>query len=208
MVRVKICGIQRKEEANMAVSCGAEGVGFILAKSPRRLPPEKVREICRSLPPFISRVGVFVDEDPALVREIAEEGFLDVLQFHGREDPSDLVGFRQKVVKALAVRNEESLKELDCYRSVADAWLLDTFMPDLAGGTGKTFNWSLARRVKGDKPLILAGGLNQDNILKALDQVKPYAVDVSSGVEIEGKKDFNKIKNFIYKVRCWKDVPR
>ncbi|RQD77747.1 MAG: phosphoribosylanthranilate isomerase [Candidatus Syntrophonatronum acetioxidans] len=207
MVRVKICGIQSEEEAHMAVKCGAEGLGFIMAPSPRRLPPEKVREICLSLPPFISRVGVFVDEDSALVREIAEEGFLEVLQFHGREDPSDLTGFRQKVVKALAVKDEESLKELDYYRSVADAWLLDTYMPGLAGGTGKTFNWTLACRVKGDKPLILAGGLTQDNILEALEQVKPYAVDVSSGVEIEGKKDLHKIQNFIYKVRCWKDVP-
>ncbi len=128
---------------------------------------------------------------------------MDVIQFHGQEHPSSITGFRQKIIKAFSVKNEESLSKLDEYKLAADAWLLDTYMPGTKGGTGKTFNWSLVKQIKRDKPIILAGGLNEGNIIQALEAVNPYGIDVSSGVEKEGHKDYLKIINLTAKVRSW-----
>ncbi len=206
MVRVKICGVRNEKEALMAVEGGAEAVGFILTESHRRILPEKASNICKVIPPFVSKVGVFVDEDPGLVKEIAEECRLDILQFHGQEPPSSLIGFKQKVIKAFALKGEESLDNIYRYESTVHAWLLDAYAPGKPGGTGRTFNWSLVNKIIRKKPIILAGGLTEENILQALKEVRPFAVDVSSGVETEGEKDCGKIINFINKVRSWKSV--
>lgn len=208
VVKVKICGIRGREEARAAVEAGADALGFILAESRRRVTPGMVREICRGLPPLVARVGVFVNEDPRRVKEIAGECGLDILQFHGQETPSYLEGFTHKKVKAFALKDRDSLKDISSYRGAADAFLLDTYLPGLAGGTGKAFNWDLVKGVPRDRPLVLAGGLGPANILEALERVKPYAVDVSSGVETGGKKDPEKIREFIYKVRSWKNEAR
>lgn len=206
MVKIKICGIKNEEEALMVVKSGAEAVGFIFAESRRRITPEKAREICGHLPPFISKVGIFVNEDPWTIKIIADECGLDVIQFHGQEDPSSLLGFRQKIIKSFAVKNEESLQKMEEYKLSADAWLLDTYVSGTAGGTGITFNWSLVKKIIRDKPIILAGGLNEKNVIQALEAVRPYGVDVCSGVETEGKKDYQKIIKFTAKVRSWNKI--
>lgn len=206
MVRIKICGIKNVQEAALAVEAGADAIGFVLAESRRRVTPEEAENICRRIPPFVSKVGVFVNEDPSVVKEIAARCGLDVLQFHGQEAPLSLKCFRQKVIKAFSLKDEESLWELEKYEAAADAFLLDTYVPGLSGGSGKTFNWSLVEKIRCSKPVILAGGLNIDNILTALKQVKPYGVDVSSGVENQGGKDPVKMKNFVQKVRSWENV--
>ena len=206
MVRIKICGIKNVKEAFLAVEAGADAIGFVMAESRRRVTPEEVEHICREIPPFVSKVGVFVNEDSLVVKEIAGRCGLDVLQFHGQEPPFSLKGFRQKVIKAFSLKDEESLWELEKYEEAADAFLLDTYVPGLPGGSGITFNWSLAKKLKSSKPFILAGGLNIDNILTALKQVNPYGVDVSSGVEGNDGKDPLKMKNFVRKVRSWENV--
>ncbi len=208
MVKIKVCGIRNLREALMAVDAGADAVGFVLAKSRRRVTPREVEEICQGIPPFVSKVGVFVDENPENVKEIADRCGLDILQFHGQEPPSQLQGYRQKVIKAFLLKDEMSLQEIKSYGWMADAYLLDTYVPGMPGGTGKTFNWSLIEKINIRKPVILAGGLNEENIVAALKQVKPYGVDVSSGVENDSHegKDSVKIKNFIQKVRSWEYV--
>lgn len=206
MVKIKICGIKNVQEAALAVEAGADAIGFVMAESPRRVTPEEVEMISRGIPPFVSKVGVFVNEDPPVVKEIADRCGLDVLQFHGQEPPSSLEGFRQKVIKAFSLKDEESLWELERYEAAADAFLLDTYVPGVPGGTGKTFHWSLVEKIRCSKPIILAGGLNIDNIMTALQQVNPYGVDVSSGVEDEKGKDPIKMKNFVRKVRSWENV--
>ncbi|UNC92606.1 phosphoribosylanthranilate isomerase [Candidatus Contubernalis alkaliaceticus] len=208
MVKIKICGIRSLKEALWAVDAGADAVGFVMAESRRRVTPRQVEIICRGIPPFVSKIGVFVDENPGIMKEIADRCGLDVLQFHGQEPPSHLQGFKQKVIKAFSLKDEMSLQEVEPYRLLADAFLLDTCLPGMPGGTGISFDWSLAEKLTGRKSVILAGGLNAENIVEALEQVKPYGVDVSSGVETHGHegKDPVKIKEFIQRVRSWEYV--
>ena len=201
MTRIKICGITNKEDALGAADLRVDALGFIFAESPRRVRPEVVCEIVKFLPPFISTVGVFVDEDKEKVKEIADLCTLTALQFHGEESPAYCQGFRQKIIKSFRVKDESVLKKAVSYK--VDAYLLDTYLPDTPGGTGKTFNWEIAGKVKGlGVPLILSGGLNPDNIAKAISEVRPYAVDVSSGVESkEGKKDYAQLERLVKMVK-------
>jgi len=201
MTRIKICGITNKDDALQAADLGVDALGFIFAESPRRVGPEVVCEIVKFLPPFISTVGVFVDEDKEKVKEIADLCSLTTLQFHGEESPAYCQGFRQKVIKSFRVRNENVLKKAARYK--VDAYLLDTYFRGRPGGTGKTFNWEIAGKIKGlGVPLILSGGLNPDNVARAISEVRPYAVDVSSGVESkEGKKDYGKLERLVKMVR-------
>ncbi len=201
MTRIKICGITNKDDALWAVDLRVDALGFIFAESPRRMEPDVVCEIVKLLPPFISTVGVFVDEDKEKVKEIADLCSLTALQFHGEESPANCRGFRQKIIKSFRVKDESVLKKATSYK--VDAYLLDTYLPDRSGGTGKTFNWEIAEKVKElGVPLILSGGLNPDNVARAISEVRPYAVDVSSGVESrEAKKDYGKLERLVKTVR-------
>jgi len=201
MTRIKICGITNKEDALEAAHLGVDALGFVFAHSPRRVIPGMVQEIAQLLPPFISRVGVFVNEDKEKVKKIANSCHLTTLQFHGEESPSYCLGFREKIVKAFSIKDASVLGKVSEYE--VDAYLLDSYSPSRYGGTGKTFDWDIARKIKEfGVPIILSGGLDPDNVKEAIERVRPYAVDVGSGIEArEGKKDPEKLKSFVMKVR-------
>jgi len=203
MTKIKICGITNIEDALWAVELKVDALGFIFAESPRRVEPEIVQGIIELLPPFVSSVGVFVNEDRKKVEEIAESCGLTTLQFHGQESPSYCEGFKQKIVKALRIENKDILKKAAQYQDKVDAYLLDTYSPSKYGGTGKTFDWSIAKEIKKfGLPIILSGGLSPENIKEAINEVEPYGIDVSSGVEERpGKKNMEKLINFVRIVR-------
>lgn len=196
--RVKICGITNLADAQVAVEAGADALGFnFYEKSPRLISMKDAAEISRALPLFTLRVGVFVNPSEELVQCAIGECGLSLLQFHGDEPPDFCMQFGLMSMKAFRVRDAGSLKELPNYRT--DAWLLDAYSPEALGGTGEKFNWDLAVEAqKFGKPVFLAGGLTPENIAGAIGQVKPFGVDVSSGVEsAPGKKDHAKIRAFI-----------
>ncbi|NHM27936.1 phosphoribosylanthranilate isomerase [Desulfofundulus sp. TPOSR] len=198
MVKVKICGITDISSALAAAEAGADALGFVFAPSPRRITPSQACRICRELPPFISRVGVFVDAPLEEVRAVAEYCGLDAIQLHGSESPDYCRSLGRRVIKAFRVGDEIDPVELSGYP--ADAILLDTFVAGQKGGTGQPFDWQLAAGLKLSRPLILAGGLTPENVGRAVAIVQPYGVDVSSGVEKDGqpgKKDPDKIRRFI-----------
>jgi len=198
-VRVKICGIRDEKTALAAVAAGADALGFVFAPGLRQVDRELVRVICSKLPPFVSRVGVFVNAPAGLVQKTAVYCGLDVLQLHGSETPEYCKQLKYKVVKAFRVRDAGFMEKINYYR--CSAILLDTYVPGLAGGTGRSFDWRLARLPALTRPVILAGGLTPDNVKQALAVAGPYAVDVSSGVESHGKKDFEKIRLFIQRAK-------
>ena len=202
MTRIKVCGITNERDALWAVKFGVDALGFIFAESPRRVYPGVVKRIVSLLPPFVSRVGVFVNEDKERVREVAQTCSLTSLQFHGDESPFYCQEFSEwKVIKSFRVKDEGILEEISRYR--VDAYLLDTYSANKRGGTGEIFDWEIARKVKKlGIPIILSGGLNPENITQAIIKIRPYAVDVSSGVEKEiRKKDYQKLRNFVRKIR-------
>jgi phosphoribosylanthranilate isomerase len=201
MVRVKICGITNVEDALAAVDYGADALGFIFyEKSPRCISPEKAREIISHLPPFITTTGVFVNEETEKIREMINFTGINVLQLHGDELPESC-RIWHRVIKAFRLRDFTDLKPLEKYR--CSAFLLDTYSPESFGGTGQIFNWDIAVEAKRFGRIILSGGLNPDNIVRAVRYVRPYAVDVSSGIEEEkGKKDLKKMREFIEKAKA------
>lgn len=195
MTRVKICGITNVDDALAAVQCGADALGFVFAESPRRIAPGEARKIISEIPPFVAAVGVFVDEPADQVWETALICRLDAFQFHGHESPGYCRSFDRKVIKAFRVKDRSVADEVAHY--TVDAYLLDS---SSGGGTGRSFKWDLARGI--ENRVILAGGLTPENVGEAIRAVRPYAVDVSSGVEcFSGKKDHHKIKKFIRYVR-------
>lgn len=197
-IRVKICGICDLETALAAVEAGADALGFVFAPSRRRVTPDQAREIIKELPAFVSRVGVFVNSSFREVTGIAGYAGLDTIQLHGDEPPEfcSALGFR--VIKGFSVAGREDLLAAERYR--VDAYLLDARVPGSRGGTGASFDWRLASNFR-HGPLILAGGLTPENVREAIKTVRPYAVDVSSGVETGGRKDIKKIKEFIRRVK-------
>lgn len=193
-----MCGITNIEDALAAQALGADAIGLVFAKSPRRVEKEQGREIAQALPPFVHLVGVFLDEEKRVVEDIADFCRLTVLQFHGAESPEYCAGFGRCVIKAFHISQREDIEDLKPYQGKVSAFLLDTYHPVLAGGTGQIFDWTMAKEAGKIGPIILAGGLNPDNIEAAIRAVKPYAVDVSSGVEMSpGKKDHDKMRLFI-----------
>ena len=202
-VAVKICGITDYEDASIAVELGAGALGFIFADSPRQITPQKARDIIRAMPPFVKTVGVFVDEGPAAIKEIIHYCGLDLVQLHGDESPDLCCELMPYTIKALRIKDESSLRTSRIYQGKVRALLLDTYSKDKAGGTGKTFNWQLAIKIKKlGIPIILAGGLGPANIDGAVSTVRPYAVDVNSGVEKRpGKKSHTLMKDLMEKVR-------
>jgi phosphoribosylanthranilate isomerase len=196
--RVKICGITNPADAQVAVEVGADALGFIFYdRSPRFIPVKNAAEISRALPPYTLRVGVFVNPSEELVQRAIDECGLNLLQFHGDEPPEFCTQFGLMSMKAFRIRDAGSLRELSKYQT--DAWLLDAYASDTLGGTGEKFNWDLAVEAqKPGKPVFLAGGLTPENVAEAIQQVRPFGVDVSSGVESSpGKKDHAKVRAFI-----------
>jgi phosphoribosylanthranilate isomerase len=196
--RVKICGITNLSDAQAAVKAGADALGFnFYEKSPRFVSTKTATEISRALPPFTLRVGVFVNPAGELVQRAIAECGLNLLQFHGEEPPELCTQFGLMNMKAFRIRDTGSLKQLPKFQT--DAWLLDAYSSDTFGGTGETFNWDLAIEVqKLGKPVFLAGGLTPENVAEAIQKVRPFGVDVSSGVEsAPGKKDHAKLRAFI-----------
>ncbi len=198
-VRVKICGITCIEDALDAVDAGADALGFIFAPSPRRIEPIDAAEIIRELPPFLTTVGLFVDEAP---EPVLRECPLDVIQFHGAESPERVAACPVRSIKAFRVRCSEDLAQIRAYRA-ASAWLLDAYVPGVAGGTGHRFPWALANEVQGwGGRLIVAGGLTPENVAECIGQTRPYGVDVSTGVERSpGRKDPVKLRDFVQAAR-------
>ena len=191
---VKICGITNEDDALLSVAMGADAVGFIFAPSTRQVAPQKVYDISRRLPPEILTVGVFRNEHPSRVIEIAHKAGLKAIQLHGRETPDqtkEIAGHFRWVIKAFA-SDDENLPHADRYGT--DMLLLDAPSP----GSGKVFDWSVAGDAPDSMKLILAGGLTPENVGNAVEEVRPWGVDVASGVEKEpGRKDPMKVKRFI-----------
>ncbi len=202
MVRVKICGNVTLKDTMAAVEAGADAVGFVFyARSPRVVSPKTVAAIVSHLPPFVSTVGLFVNEKPDLVRQIVSDCGLAYAQLHGEESPQYCAELRLPVVKAIRVRTGADLANLSAYR--VKAILLDAYVEGKIGGTGTTFDWELAVEAKSWGPIVLAGGLTPDNVGEAVRRVQPYGVDVSSGVEsAPGVKDHAKVRAFIENVKC------
>jgi len=196
--KIKICGITNLGDALLAVDLGADALGFIFyPESKRHITVQKAADICNVLPPFVSKVGVFVDELEYEIEKALSECLLTGLQFHGDEPPGFCQKFPAKSIKAIRVKDETSLTAAQEYN--VDAILLDTYTDSERGGTGKIFDWTLAKKAQEllAPPIILSGGLNPENVAEAIRQVQPYAVDVASGVEREpGKKDSEKLRRF------------
>lgn len=203
MVRIKICGITNPEDAFLAADLGARALGFIFfPKSPRAIKPEAARDIIKNLPPFVLSVGVFVDEEAGVVRELAATVGLDWIQLHGRETPEYCRALKRRVIKGFRVQGPNSLADLPKYREAVQAFLLDTYRPGTPGGTGATFDWEVARQAREYGPIILAGGLTPANVGQAIQTAQPAGVDVASGVEAApGKKDPERLKAFFEAVR-------
>jgi len=198
MVKVKICGITSATDALMAASAGADAVGLnFYQASPRYIDPDRALAIRLALPPFVSAVGIFVDEEVDRVREIVDHCRLDYAQLHGHESPRTVATLKGcRIIKAIRIRTEEDLRELERYR--VDAFLLDTYVKGAPGGTGQTFDWDVARAAANRAKVILAGGLTPDNVAAAVAAGRPYGVDVASGVESEpGKKDRKLVNRFV-----------
>lgn len=203
VVRSKICGITRIEDALVACEAGADAIGLVFyAKSPRAVTAQQARAIMARLPPFVTTVGLFVDMPLGDLAVILETVPLDLLQFHGEESPATCEAPGRPYIKALRVRPGDDIGALIQPYAGAAGILLDTFVAGIPGGTGEAFDWSL---VPSDaaKPIILAGGLTPDNVGAAIAQVRPYAVDVSGGVEAaKGIKDAHKVRAFVNAVRA------
>lgn len=199
-IRVKICGLTDPEEAREAAWSGADAIGLVFARSPRQVDAQTARRIVDALPPLVQAVGVFVDEDPGRIRELIDYCGLDMVQFHGHEGPDECRVFAPRVIKAIRLKSRADIQGLIPYQEVVRAFLLDTWSPRAPGGTGETFDWSMAVEAKErlSRPVILAGGLRPENCAEAIGVVHPWGVDVSSGVEqTPGKKDMKRVRWFI-----------
>ncbi|MGP0629539.1 phosphoribosylanthranilate isomerase [Nitrospina sp. 32_T5] len=200
-VKVKVCGMTSLEDTMHAVECGADAVGFIFfKKSPRAVTARQAKAIAEKLPPFVQRVGVFVNETAEVIERTVKTCGLDVVQLHGDESPAFCKRIAARVVKAIRVKDAESVKGLSRY--AVDAFLLDAYKEGEWGGTGERFNWSLVKQARRHGPVILAGGLDPENVAEGIRVCRPYGVDVCSGVESKpGKKNRNKVRKFIEAVK-------
>lgn len=202
VVRSKICGITRIEDALSAVEAGADAIGLVFyANSPRAVTVQQARSIIAALPPFVTTVGLFVNASRCELGELLDAVPLDLLQFHGAESPADCDGYQRPYIKALRVKPGDDITAQVALYKNASGVLLDTYVQGVPGGTGEIFDWSLVP-VGLNKPVILAGGLTAENVAQAIVQVRPYAVDVSGGVELrKGIKDAEKIRAFMRAVK-------
>ena len=201
MTRVKVCGITNLEDAWTAIEAGTDALGFVFVpNTPRYIEPDDANAIMRQIPPLVTTIGLFVNAGGTQIRDVAKKCRLDAIQLHGNESPELCHSLNLRIIKAFRIKESEPLNILSKFQ--VDAYLLDTYVKGKLGGTGKTFDWNLAYHAKKYGQIILAGGLNPSNVSTAINQVKPYAVDVSSGVEAEpGRKDPQKVRDFIRTVR-------
>ena len=209
-IRIKICGMTRLEDALCAVEAGVDALGFIFyAKSPRAIDPEAAQRIIAQLPPFVDAVGVFVDRDLAQVEAIIKQCRLGYAQLHGTESPEDCrrlaaITASCQVLKAIRVGPQTTAAEVASYQDSIQGFLLDTYQKNTVGGTGAAFDWSLIDGLNLQRPFVLAGGLDGNNIRMALEQVRPYGVDANSGLEdAPGLKNHNRIRQFVAAVRAF-----
>ena len=196
--RIKICGITRPEDALIAANAGADAIGLVFyPKSPRAVTIVQAQAICAVLPPFVTVVALFVDAEHFEVEDVIAAVAVDLLQFHGSETPAQCEAYKKPYIKAIRMKDDADLLDAASQYRAARGLLVDTYHPDEAGGTGEIFDWD--RVPDGlDTPIILAGGLEPVNVAKAIQQINPYAVDVSSGVEAsKGIKDAEKIRAFV-----------
>lgn len=204
-MRIKICGITNREDAWTALDAGADALGFVFyAKSPRAVTPAVARTIIRDLPPFVVTVGVFVNEDPAIVRDAMDQCGLALAQLHGDETPAYCESLGRPVVKAIRVKDRGAFLALAEYQGRAGVrgFLLDAFSEEAYGGTGRLSDWQLAAEAAKTASIVLAGGLTVENVADAVKAVRPYGIDVSSGVEsAPGRKDASKVAAFIRAAR-------
>jgi len=199
-VKIKICGLTRAEDVQAAVKAGADAIGFVFTASPRRVSIDKAVELSAHVPGEVLRVGLFLDQERSEIERVTASVPLDILQFHGSETEHECNFFKLPWLKAVAMENAESVTRAEQNFPGAAGLLLDSHSKGQRGGSGKLFDWSLSRPV--EKPVWLAGGLNAENVRKAIRIVRPYAVDVSSGVESEpGIKDPTRMKAFVKAVR-------
>ena len=201
-VRVKICGITRLPDLHAACEAGADALGFVFyEKSPRHVSIANAAGLLRELPPFVQSVGLFVNAGPAFIESVLQAVPLDLLQFHGDETPADCARFGRPYIKAERVNRESDLLKCTADFDAARGLLLDAWVPGMPGGTGERFDWSLIPPAL-PKPVILSGGLTPDNVAEAVQRVRPWAVDVSSGVEVsKGVKDAHLVAQFIAKAK-------
>ena len=199
MTKIKICGLTRTEDIEMVNEFLPDYIGFVFAKSRRQVSAEQAKELKNKLRPAIKAVGVFVNEKPENIAEIANQGIIDLIQMHGDEDAAYCAQLRKltqaPIIKAVRVRDEDDLagiEKFDC-----DYYLFDTLSSKQYGGTGKAFDHSILYNKEIKKPFFVAGGLNQNNVAAVIEVIKPFGVDASGGVETDGIKDVNKIKEFI-----------
>lgn len=197
MVRVKICGITNLSDAAAAIDAGADALGFVFVdSSPRAITPQKAAAIISRIPPFVQTVGLFVNEDPERVDWIADFCGIDIVQLHGDEDPDYCLDIRRRVIKGVRVKDRRSIEGLDRYQ--VSAILCDAWSGKGYGGTGESFDWSILRDHHLPHPLILAGGLTPETVAGAVAMLRPWGVDVSSGVERSpGVKDHDLVRRFI-----------
>jgi len=201
-VRIKICGITRVEDALAATRLGADAIGLVFyPDSPRAVGIDTARRIAGMLPPFVTRVGLFVNATVDEINKVLQAVALDLLQFHGTEEPSECARYSKPYIKAVRMSDVVDVQREARRYADASALLLDAYVKGKHGGTGATFNWSSVPADVG-KPIILAGGLTAENVASAIRQILPYAVDVSGGVESgKGIKDASKMAEFIREVR-------
>lgn len=200
--RVKICGITRIEDLRVACEAGADALGFVFYESsPRNLSVETAAELVRALPPFVQSVGLFVNAEPAAIEAVLKSVPLDLLQFHGDETPAQCARYGRPFLKAVRVKAGVDLLKCAADFEEACGLLLDAYVPGVPGGTGERFDWSLIPSGL-PLPLVLSGGLTPENVAEAVCRVKPWAVDVSSGVEAsKGIKDARRVASFIANAR-------
>jgi phosphoribosylanthranilate isomerase len=202
MTRIKICGITRKEDLLAAVQCGVNALGFVFYnKSPRNVSLQQALQLSKAIPPFVTSVGLFVNPAEAEVVDAMRLIHFDILQFHGEEEPEFCAQFGRPYLKAIRVNSDVNLVQYAARYKDAQGLLLDAFVEGAHGGTGASFDWTLIPQNL-PLPIILSGGLHAGNVAEAITQVRPYAVDVSSGVEAsKGIKDAAKIAAFINEVK-------
>ncbi|WP_375177059.1 phosphoribosylanthranilate isomerase [Marinobacter mobilis] len=200
--RVKICGISRPEDARVAAYEGVDAIGLVFYEpSPRAISLSAAAKVVAAIPAFVSVVGLFVNPDAAFVEEVLDRVPLDLLQFHGDESPEFCDQFNRRWLKAIRVQQAEDIQEAFRRYRRASGLLVDAYDPQQYGGTGQCFDWSMIPEDR-PLPLILAGGLNSDNVARAVEQVRPWAVDVSGGVEVrKGVKDQKRMTEFLKEVQ-------